>query len=297
MPPPTSATSETVWCGARKGRLETRPVPGDTSPATEWMAVTSSASSNVSGGRTPPSRLAIIVFPAPGGPMSSALWPPAAAISSARRAEELAVHVREIRRRFSRRRRRRGALRSRHEPGRIVHRMHRLAKGRHPIQPQARNDGRFGLVAQGQQESAVAVAARARGHRQYAASRLYRAVERQRANQQQVVDVAPGDAPGRGQHAERNRQIEVRPFLADVSRGEVDGDAVRREFVARIANRAADAVAALADARIGESDHGERRQPERDVDLHLHRKGLDAEDAAVRTQASMAGHNASDRAA
>ena len=37
-------------------------------------------------------------------------------------------------------------------------------------------------------------------------------------------------------------------------------------------------AAALADARIGKSDHGEGRQPERDVDLHLHRKGLDAED-------------------
>ena len=47
---------------------------------------TSSASSKVSGGRMPGSRRASIVLPAPGGPMRSRLCPPAAAISSARRA-------------------------------------------------------------------------------------------------------------------------------------------------------------------------------------------------------------------
>ena len=48
------------------------------------MRVTSSASSRVRGGRIPPSRRASIVLPVPGGPTSSALWPPAAAIVSAR---------------------------------------------------------------------------------------------------------------------------------------------------------------------------------------------------------------------
>ncbi len=46
---------------------------GGSRPATEWIAVTSSASSNVSGGRTPASRRAIIVLPDPGGPTISVL--------------------------------------------------------------------------------------------------------------------------------------------------------------------------------------------------------------------------------
>src|SRR5438445_9507636 len=50
------------------------------------MRVTSIASSGVSGGRIVGSRRASIVFPAPGGPSMMTLWPPAAAISSARRA-------------------------------------------------------------------------------------------------------------------------------------------------------------------------------------------------------------------
>ena len=85
-PPPTSATSETVWCGARNGRSRSRPTPAGSRPHTEWIAVASSASSNVSGGRMPGTRRAIIVLPAPGGPTIRRLWPPAAAISSARRA-------------------------------------------------------------------------------------------------------------------------------------------------------------------------------------------------------------------
>ncbi len=56
-PPPTSATLETVWCGARNGRSTSNPAPAAIAPATEWIAVHSSDSSNESGGnivRQPP---------------------------------------------------------------------------------------------------------------------------------------------------------------------------------------------------------------------------------------------------
>ena len=75
-----------VWCGARNGRRVTSGQPGSSSPATEWMRVTSIASSSASGGRMPGSRRASIVLPPPGGPSMSIEWPPAAATSSARRA-------------------------------------------------------------------------------------------------------------------------------------------------------------------------------------------------------------------
>ena len=71
-----------MWCGARKGRsVASRPVP---MPAALWTWVISSASSKLGGGRMPGSRRASMVLPAPGGPIISRLWPPAAAISSAR---------------------------------------------------------------------------------------------------------------------------------------------------------------------------------------------------------------------
>ena len=54
-------------------------------PATLAILVTSIASASPSGGRIEGSRRAAIDLPAPGGPMTSAPWPPAAAISSPRR--------------------------------------------------------------------------------------------------------------------------------------------------------------------------------------------------------------------
>ena len=75
-------------CGAARGTAARRRAgrSAASSPATEWIRVTSSASSSASGGRIPGSRRASIVFPVPGGPAKSRLWPPAAASSSARRA-------------------------------------------------------------------------------------------------------------------------------------------------------------------------------------------------------------------
>ena len=85
-PPPTIAGADAEWCGARNGGTRISPPPGASTPATEWMRVTSSAASSSSSGRIPGSRRASIVLPVPGGPASSRLCAPAAAISSARRA-------------------------------------------------------------------------------------------------------------------------------------------------------------------------------------------------------------------
>ena len=67
-PPPTIAAADAEWCGARNGGTRIRPPPGASTPATEWIRVTSSAASSSSGGRIPGSRRASIVLPVPGGP-------------------------------------------------------------------------------------------------------------------------------------------------------------------------------------------------------------------------------------
>ena len=81
-PPPTRPCAEIVWCGARNGRSRIS-LPA-ASPAALCIWVISSASSSSGGGRRPGSRRASIVLPTPGGPTIRRLWPPAAAISSAR---------------------------------------------------------------------------------------------------------------------------------------------------------------------------------------------------------------------
>jgi site-specific DNA recombinase len=83
LPPPTSATPEAVWCGARNGRFFQFSILKPLVPR-DCSAAVSRASSSLMGGRMPGKRAASMLFPVPGGPTMSRLWPPAAATSSAR---------------------------------------------------------------------------------------------------------------------------------------------------------------------------------------------------------------------
>jgi hypothetical protein len=86
-PPPTNATRLAVWCGARNGRLITKPAEFSSEynvPATLWIFVMSKLSARVKSGIMVGKHRASMVFPLPGGPISNKLWPPAAEISNAR---------------------------------------------------------------------------------------------------------------------------------------------------------------------------------------------------------------------
>ena len=72
LPPPTNATLEAEWCGARNGRCFQ--VSGRKPPEpSEASAADSSASSPLIGGSNPAKRAASIDFPVPGGPTMSTL--------------------------------------------------------------------------------------------------------------------------------------------------------------------------------------------------------------------------------
>jgi hypothetical protein len=85
-PPPMRDAMDAEWCGAMSVGTVMSGTLGDSLPAMEWMAVTSSASFGVSGGNSPVMRSANMVLPVPGGPTSSRLCAPAAETSSAHRA-------------------------------------------------------------------------------------------------------------------------------------------------------------------------------------------------------------------
>ena len=78
-PPPTP-------CGGARGTGARRPAPSRRAARRSNRPSSSPAPRrSASGGRIPGRRWASIVLPEPGGPTNSRLWPPAAAISSARR--------------------------------------------------------------------------------------------------------------------------------------------------------------------------------------------------------------------
>ncbi len=63
-----------VWCGERNDRwVMMEPLPR-VRPETEWTFVVSIASSGLMAGRIVGSRLASMLLPAPGGPMSRTLY-------------------------------------------------------------------------------------------------------------------------------------------------------------------------------------------------------------------------------
>ena len=84
VPPPDRDTGEAVWWGLRKGRWVTRGWAGSVIPATEYTSVVCRDSCRVISGRMDGSRRASMDLPEPGEPISSTLWPPAAATSRAR---------------------------------------------------------------------------------------------------------------------------------------------------------------------------------------------------------------------
>ena len=69
LPPPTNATCEMVWWGARKGRWLIRLVSRLIFPATLCIWVVSKLSDSDNGGRIEGSRLANMDLPLPGGPI------------------------------------------------------------------------------------------------------------------------------------------------------------------------------------------------------------------------------------
>ena len=102
-------------------------------------------------------------------------------------------------------------------------------------------------------------------------------IERQFTEQHDIGNVPPLDDTLGRQNAERDRQVERRAGFADVGGRQVDGDPVGGKLEAGVANRAADAISALADADIGQAYQREPRHPERDIDLDVDGAGIHPE--------------------
>ena len=112
--------------------------------------------------------------------------------------------------------------------------------------------------------------------RQHAGHRVERAVQRQLAQGGIAGDLLARQHVHRGQHAERDRQVEMAAFFQQVGRGEVHQHAARRQREAHRAQRRTHPLARLAHRLVGQADHQEYRQAGGDLHLHLDRHGLDA---------------------
>ena len=85
-----------------------------------------------------------------------------------------------------------------------------------------------------------------------------------------------GDLTGGAEDRRRDRQVESRARLAQIGRREVRGDPLQRELEARVDDCRPDALARLPHRGVRQSDERERRQAAMDVDLDVDGEGVDA---------------------
>jgi hypothetical protein len=93
--------------------------------------------------------------------------------------------------------------------------------------------------------------------RERASDRRDRPVERQLAQHAIALDRLMGHGADGGHQPERDGKVAMAPFLGEVSGGEIDGDALRRQREADGVQRAAHPLAALGHGLVGEADDGE----------------------------------------
>jgi hypothetical protein len=216
-------------------------------------------------------------LPEPGAPRSSRPWPPAAAISSARRAAS-----------WPRTSARSGALDARGandagggaQSGALVQRRDHLGERRRELDAHARCERDLAAVLARRDHARAARATECEHLRECAADAAHAPVERQLAEQAEAGERLGRERAGCGQDPDRDRQIETRPRLAQRRRREVHRDAAIRERQPDRGNGGAHAGRTLPHRRLRQPDHVDARQLRADADLDLDRHAVDADQRA-----------------
>ena len=117
------------------------------------------------------------------------------------------------------------------------------------------------------------------GDRQHAANRLNRAVERELSEQYDASIWRGSMTPVAARIPSAIGKVVRSPGLPNIGGRKVDRDAMAREIHIRSCeSRSSNAVATLAHARVGQTDHREDRKTKGDIDFDHNGEGLDAED-------------------
>ena len=132
--------------------------------------------------------------------------------------------------------------------------LRRFAEILHGNDVQALNHRRLGGVFGGNQNSAFPIGLRLQGHRQDALDRPHAAGQSEFAEDDKLVELVRRQLLARGQHPQRDRQIEARPFFLYIGGREVDGRLAHRKFVAGVGERRGNAVLGFLDRRVRQAD-------------------------------------------
>ena len=130
----------------------------------------------------------------------------------------------------------------------------------------------------GEQHAAIARGTHGKGHGEGAAHWPQVSFEPHLADDSLISQPLLGQLPARHENPERDRQIEGRAVLADVRGRQVYGDSPERKRKPRVGKRCTHPLAPFLYRALREADGGEGRKTIGDVDLDVHRVGVDPED-------------------
>ena len=137
-------------------------------------------------------------------------------------------------------------------------------------------DAEIDTIEQRPRQLALVVNAAARGATAGPARFHERSVLCQLAQHHKVLQALARQNAHGGEKGERNRQVVVAAFLGQISRRQIDRDALRRKRQAKCPQRCPHPLAALAHRLVGKADDGEGDGPRRDHDLDVDGQDVDA---------------------
>ena len=151
------------------------------------------------------------------------------------------------------------------------------------IDRHARHERGLGGIVGGDDQRREAARLRRVGNRQHPINVAHAAVEREFPDDERGRDclVRNVDLHGGEQDAEGNRQVVRRPLLADVRRGEIDGDAPGGEAAAAVADGGAHPLLRLLHGGVGQSDNIKGRHPRANIYLHRDRHAVQPDQGAT----------------
>ena len=205
-----------------------------------------------------------MVFPLPGGPTNSRLCPPAAAISSARRAVSWPrISLMSGAPAVSTASSLAGAIAGSTgaSPLKVAISSFRLSTGNTAVSPPTTAASAALSRGTNMRRSPRRRAQAAMG--KHPAHRPHPPVQRQLAHEQRFRRAVLGQQPRPGQDPDGDRQVVGRPVLADVRRRQVHRDLAGRQLRPDVVQRPADARPPLLHPRVGQPDDWQSRQPRR----------------------------------
>ena len=242
--------------------------PGVSRPATEWILVISSASSGGEARQDSRQTARQHRLPRSGWAAEQQVVPTRRGKLQRPPRPLLAFHIREIRP-FGLQVRpvQRELLHRRRDPvaPEIVDRLHQVVQ-RYRLDPRQRCLRRAVRSAEEPRQSRLA---RALGRRKNAADRPEPPVQSELADRRVPHERIGRNLPRGGEHRQRNREVEARPFLAELRRRQVDRDPAQRPLELGGRDPAPHPFLGLLAGSIGKPDDCERRQSALEVRLDL----------------------------